>query len=89
MMEFFETRLGKICQKFSRTWEADFKKMRTYNNFEFIKHDQITFKDLWKNDTHLAGSGKVFLARNFIERAIFFYQGRSQNPEIATLAKFK
>ena len=46
--------------------------MRTYNNFEFIKHDQITFKDLWKDDTHLAGSGKVFLAQNFIDRAIFF-----------------
>ena len=46
--------------------------MRTYNNFEFIKHDQITFKDLWKDDTHLADSGKVFLARNFIDRAIFF-----------------
>ena len=73
-MEFFETRLGKILiwQKFSRTWETDFKKMRTYNNFEFIKHDQITFKDLWKDDTHLADSGKVFLARNFIDRAIFF-----------------
>ena len=62
--------------------------MCTY--FEFIKHNHITSKDLWKDGTHLANSGKVFLARNFIDRVnIFFYKGRSRNPVITTLVYVK
>ena len=45
--------------------------MCTY--FEFIKHNHITSKDLWKDGTHLANSGKVFLARNLIDRVNFFF----------------
>ena len=38
------------------------------NNFEFIEHNQITTKDLWKDGVHLTESGKVFLGRH-----LFFY----------------
>ena len=32
------------------------------NNSEFIEHNQITTKDLWKDGIHLTECGKVFLA---------------------------
>ena len=35
------------------------------NNFEFIEHNQITAKDLWKDGVHLTESDKVFLDRIF------------------------
>ena len=35
------------------------------NNFEFIEHNQITAKDLWKGGVHLTESDKVFLDRSF------------------------
>ena len=34
------------------------------NNFEFIKYNQKTAKDLWKDGVHLRESGKVYLVRN-------------------------
>ena len=37
------------------------------NNSEFIEHNQITTKDLWKDGIHLTECGKVFLARNLLD----------------------
>ena len=34
------------------------------SNFEFIQHNQITAKNLWKDRIHLTKSSKVLLARN-------------------------
>ena len=43
------------------------------NNSEFIEQNQITATDLWKDDIHLAESGKVFLARNLLGAVNIFY----------------
>ena len=43
------------------------------NNFEFIAHNQIAAKDLWKDNVHLTESGKVFLARNSLDRITIFF----------------
>ena len=51
----------------------DIKNMCISNNVEFIEHNQITAKDLWKDDVHLTESGKVFLARNLLDRINFFF----------------
>ena len=42
----------------------DIKSMCISSNFEFIEHNQITAKDLWKDGVNLTESGKVYLARN-------------------------
>ena len=46
----------------------DIKNMCISNNIEFIEHNHITTKDLWKDGVHLAKSGKAFLARNLLDR---------------------
>ena len=51
----------------------DMKNMCISNNSEFIEHNQITATDLWKDDIHLAESGKVFLARNLLCAVNIFY----------------
>ena len=51
----------------------DTKKMCISNNFEFIAHNQIAAKDLWKDNVHLTESGKVFLARNSLDRITIFF----------------
>ena len=40
------------------------KNMCISSNFEFIQHNQITAKNLWKDRIHLTKSSKVPLARN-------------------------
>ena len=40
------------------------KNMCISSNFEFIQHNQITAKNLWKDRIHLTKSSKVLLARN-------------------------
>ena len=57
----------------------DIKNMCISNNVEFIEHNQITAKDLWKDDVHLTESGKVFLARNLLDRINFFFM---RQPEL-------
>ena len=42
------------------------------NNFEFIEHYQIIARDLWRDGVHLTESGKVFLARNLLDRINVF-----------------
>ena len=53
----------------------DIKNICISNNFfiEFIERNQITAKDLWKDGIHLTEPGKVFLARNLLDRINFFY----------------
>ena len=64
----------------------DIKSMCISNNFEFIEHNQITAKDLWKDSVHLTESGKVYLARNLLDRINgFFCDSRSRNPELVNL----
>ena len=51
--------------------------IKTYisSNFEFIEHNQITAKDLWKGGIHLTECGKVFSGRILSDRInIFFMQ---------------
>ena len=60
--------------------------MRISSNFEFIEHNQITNKALWKDGLHLTEFGKVFLARNLLDRInIFLSNNRSRNPEFVNL----
>ena len=40
------------------------KNMCISSNFEFIQHNRITGKNLWKDRIHLTKSSKVLLARN-------------------------
>ena len=40
----------------------DIKNLCILNNLEFIEHNQITAKDLWKNGVHQTEFDKVFLA---------------------------
>ena len=44
--------------------------MSILDNVEFIEHNQITAKDLWKNGVHIKESGKVFIAKNL---DLFFF----------------
>lgn len=44
--------------------------MSILDNVEFIEHNQITAKDLWKDGVHLKESGKVFIAKNL---DLFFF----------------
>ena len=53
------------------------------NNFEFIEHNQIAAKDLWKDCIHLTESGKVFLARNLLDAInVFFMQHPVLKPRV-------
>ena len=45
--------------------------MSILDNVEFIEHNQITAKDLWKDGVHLKESGKVFIAKNLWD--LFFF----------------
>ena len=64
----------------------DMKNICISNNFEFTEHNQITAKDLWKDGVHLTESGKVFLARNLLDRInIFSCNSRPRNPKFVNL----
>ena len=43
------------------------------SNVEFIEHNQITAKGLWKDGAHLTVSGEVFLARNLLDKINVFF----------------
>ena len=74
--------IGKICILFIVTCTSafankakineDIKIMYISNNFEFIEHNQIAARDLWRDGVHLTESGKVFLARNLLDRINVF-----------------
>ena len=38
--------------------------MSILDNIEFIEHNQINAKDLWKDSVHLKETGKVFIVKN-------------------------
>ena len=59
--------------------------MSILDNVEFIEHNQITAKDLWKDGVHLKESGKVFIAKNLWDLFFFLRNSRSWNPEFVNL----
>ena len=44
------------------------------HNFEFIDHEQITFKFLWNDGIHLLDTGKSILGHNFVNRVSNFFR---------------
>ena len=55
-----EYNIGKIyISSIVTCTNEDVKSMCISNSFEFIEHDLITAKDLWKDGVHLTESGKV------------------------------
>ena len=62
-------KIGHTCQEYNigkiyissivTCTNEDVKSMCISNSFEFIEHDPITAKDLWKDGVHLTKSGKV------------------------------
>ena len=54
--------------------------MSILDNVEFIEHNQITAKDLWKDGVHLKESGKVFIAKNL--DLFFFAQQPVLKPRV-------
>ena len=55
--------------------------MSILDNVEFIEHNQITAKDLWKDGVHLKESGKVFIAKN-LDLFFFFAQQPVLKPRV-------
>ena len=47
---------------FKQTYKI--KLIKLINLYEFIKDNQITAEDLWKDGIHLTETGQVFSARN-------------------------
>ena len=73
--KIFVSSIATCTRTFTKTPKIneDMKNMCISNNPEFIEHNQITATDLWKDDIHLAESGKVFLARNLLDAINIFY----------------
>ena len=42
------------------------RELRIQNNYEFISNMQINKCDLWRDGLHLRESGKILIAKNFI-----------------------